>query len=441
MISIPISRQRLGRAIAALADQILSSGSNFALIYAASLLLSVSEFSDFVVAMSFFVVVSSVVRGFIGEPLLAVLPRLDDVGRARATGDAARVGIVIGGGILCLSIALLMIPGPTGAALFWMAIWAPAALLQDIARFAMMAIGRVLATLFIDAVWIVVQTAALLAIIKVGDTSVATITASWGVGAMGSVVAAAVVLQPALRGARVRRCLVASKASAGWLAGGSLLAQLQQPYTLLLIGAGLTVESAGAFRAMQLLVLPLAQIVMSASIVVLVPVFASALANGSLRGRSAGLLTGVCAVAGVAVVGGIIGARQPLVAAIFPAFAGSALLLIPLGMQALAFFIVIPWMALLRAGERGRTFIAAQIVSTALLAVGMLPAVFNGNLTIAAWVSASASACWAGWLTIAGVRYSRTLRHRPRGNFQPPRRICDRSNGALLSRSISGRIQ
>lgn len=186
-------------------DQALSSITNFGVTVVAARELSQRDFGAFGLAFSLSVVVMGVARALSTEPLLS-RPELADGERQRpafqaVTATALGLGVLP---LLPLVIVGAVVGDVLGRSLVALAFILPGMCLQDAWRYCFVAQGRLPAAAANDAVWLLMQLAALTALSASGVLSAPTILLAWGC----SGTAAAVV------GALQARAL--PQASAGW---------------------------------------------------------------------------------------------------------------------------------------------------------------------------------------------------------------------------------
>ncbi|MFI7586448.1 hypothetical protein ACIB24_05180 [Spongisporangium articulatum] len=177
------------RALWTFADQALSSLTNAVLSVVVALLVSSSDFGAFSLALLTFSFVVGLTRAVVAEPFMvrfsAVDPRTRSGGAGRATGAALSVGLVAGA--ICLAVAALL-DGSARTAYLALALSLPGLCVQDVWRHTFFAAGRPAAAALNDAVWTVLQFAALGWLIVVGTESVFAITLAWGASATAAAV-------------------------------------------------------------------------------------------------------------------------------------------------------------------------------------------------------------------------------------------------------------
>ena len=151
--------RRLGWGVA---DQGISSLSNFALGLFVARSFGASNFGAFTLAFITYTVVINAARGLATDPLLVRFSG-DLVHRWRratsaATGTALVVGVAVG--VLCV-VAGLLLPDPVGPAFVALGIGLPGLALQDSWRFAFFACGRGSSAFINDLFWTVLLVLAL----------------------------------------------------------------------------------------------------------------------------------------------------------------------------------------------------------------------------------------------------------------------------------------
>ena len=164
---IPTVR-RLGWGVA---DQGISSLSNFAIGLFVARSFGASSFGAFTLAFITYTVVINASRGLATDPLLVRYS--GQAGRrwrsatSAATGSALVVGVTVG--VLCVPVGLLL-PDPIGPVFIALGIGLPGLVLQDSWRFAFFASGRGSAAFINDLFWTVLLFGALLILHGVADT-------------------------------------------------------------------------------------------------------------------------------------------------------------------------------------------------------------------------------------------------------------------------------
>ncbi|HEY0238326.1 MAG TPA: hypothetical protein VGC37_06755, partial [Friedmanniella sp.] len=180
VLTAPVAEQpTLARALRRLgwgvADQGISSLSNFALGLYVARTYGANGFGAFTLAFVTYATVLNAARGLGTDPLLVRHSGKPDAAwrqaSASATGSALSVGIA--GGALCV-IAGLLLPAPVGSGFVVLGVGLPGLMLQDSFRFTFFACGRGRAAFLNDVVWTVLLVGALavLYVTGVGDPAV-----------------------------------------------------------------------------------------------------------------------------------------------------------------------------------------------------------------------------------------------------------------------------
>lgn len=175
-----IGLRTIGRFGWGLADQVLSSATNFLLGLLVARTVDARDLGAFSVAYAAFTFSLGAVRATAGELLVirhsALAAHEWRDGIKRAAGTALTAGIVIGVGCL---IAAAIVGRSFGAVLSIVGLSLPFLLVQDVWRFALLARGRGGAAFLNDAAWAVAMVAAI-ALLKRSDVySVVTFTLGW----------------------------------------------------------------------------------------------------------------------------------------------------------------------------------------------------------------------------------------------------------------------
>jgi O-antigen/teichoic acid export membrane protein len=177
--ALPVSDRRGALRVVArlgwgVADQAVSSLSNFALGLYVARTFGASGLGAFTLAYVTYSLTLNAARGVATDPLLVrysgATPDRWRRAASSATGVAFLVGVVAGA--VCL-VAGLLLPAPVGDAFLALAVGLPGLMLQDSWRFAFFAAGRAKSALVNDVVWSLLLLAALAALGRPGQSSVA----------------------------------------------------------------------------------------------------------------------------------------------------------------------------------------------------------------------------------------------------------------------------
>jgi O-antigen/teichoic acid export membrane protein len=161
--------RRLGWGVA---DQGMSSLSNFALGLFVARSFGASNFGAFTLAFVTYTVVINATRGLATDPLLVRYSGAQDARWRRAASEASGAALLVGlaVGVLCVGIGLVL-PDPVGPVLVALGVGLPGLALQDSFRFAFFACGRASAAFLNDLFWTVLLVLGLAVMYQRGDGS------------------------------------------------------------------------------------------------------------------------------------------------------------------------------------------------------------------------------------------------------------------------------
>ncbi|HLL63497.1 MAG TPA: hypothetical protein VK401_10640 [Propionibacteriaceae bacterium] len=173
--------RRLGWGVA---DQGMSSLSNFALGLFVARSFGASNFGAFTLAFVTYTVVINATRGLATDPLLVRYSGNQDTRWRRAASEASGAALLVGlaVGVLCVGLGLVL-PDPIGPVFVALGVGLPGLALQDSFRFAFFACGRGSAAFLNDLFWTVLLVAALAVLYQRGDSSAARCLLAFGITA------------------------------------------------------------------------------------------------------------------------------------------------------------------------------------------------------------------------------------------------------------------
>ena len=176
-----------------LADQILSSASNFLVAFLAAAALSASNFGSFALALAVCSLVVYLARGLASDPLSAA-HAADDGPAMHAAIRASATTALCTSFLAALGVAAtgLLVGGNLGAVLLVAAVVLPGVALQDNLRYALLVARRPKAMFLNDLLWLVLQIP-LLVLVVWQHSSPTLLMAAWGVA--GNVAAVAGLMQ------------------------------------------------------------------------------------------------------------------------------------------------------------------------------------------------------------------------------------------------------
>ena len=190
-LSWSMVRQASRRISWGIADQGMSSLTNFLLSISVARTLGAAQFGAFSLAYVTYGLAVNASRGLSIEPLLirfsGTMPPTWRRATARCTGTALLVGLVTG---TCALAAGRLVGGTTGLAFLGLGLALPGLMLQDSWRYAFFAVGRGQHAFINDTIWAVVLLPSLVILRITGHANVFWFVIAWGAGAaVGAAVA------------------------------------------------------------------------------------------------------------------------------------------------------------------------------------------------------------------------------------------------------------
>jgi O-antigen/teichoic acid export membrane protein len=394
---LPVAR-RLGWGVA---DQAVSSASNFALGIFVARSVGADDFGAFSLAFLTYTVVLNASRGAATDPLLVRFSGTDDDRWRQAARDAAGTAVLVGVlvGAVCVVIGLSL-PGPAGDAFLALGLGLPGLALQDALRFAFFAHGRGASALLNDVVWTVLLLTTVTWFFVTGHATARSAMLAFGatasVAALFGLAQARLLPQPAhaLRWLRTHRDL----ASRYLLENVSISAASQLRSVAL--GAVVGLASVGYVRASEMLMGPFLVILMGVSQVA-VPEAARALARSTRRlSRFCLALGAVQSVAALAwgVVLLVVFPLGPGEWLLDEIWAPTSALLVPITLTvAVASFSVAATAGLRALGVASRSLRAQLFASATYVSFGTVGAVLGGAVGTSWGVTAAQSLSALVW--------------------------------------------
>jgi hypothetical protein len=403
------ARHLVGRLGWGVADQAMSSLTNFGVSIYVARTLGTVEFGAFSLAFATYLIVLAASRG-LATDALAVRYSGVELGRwrqavASATGTATTVGLIAGAGCV---LAGLWFGQSTGAALVGLGLTLPGLLLQDSWRFAFFSAGKGRMAFANDLVWALALVPAMVVMVMSGRSTVGWFMLAWG----GSASFAAVV------GAFQARLVPRPTEAVHWLRqhrdlalrylGESLSLSSASQIRLYGLAAIAGLAAAGSLRAAELLLGPLNTAIMGIAMMA-VPE-AAVLLRRSLHRLQPFCLLLSCLGAGGALAWGMIllllpdsVGQQILHSAWYPASA----LLVPVTLAVAGFgFSIGAWAGVRALGAASRS-LRAQVIGSVVYLAGAFGGTAVGGAAGAAWGSAAGTLVGAGvwwWELHQGVR-------------------------------------
>jgi O-antigen/teichoic acid export membrane protein len=245
-----------------IADQALSSVTNFAIGIIIARLLGTQALGAFALAFSTYTVGLNVSRGLATDPLVIRFSGEEPAPWRRGTAQAAGTALIVGaaGGGICVLFGVLfgrVLDSGVGLVFVALGLVLPGLLVQDAWRFAFFAARRNEQAFLNDLVWTVAQLIAFAVLVRDGAADIAALVLAWG----GAASLAAIVgsFQAGIwpRPALARRWVRDHKdLGSRYVAENlSLSGETQLRAYVIAVVAGL--QTTGAFRAAELLLGPL----------------------------------------------------------------------------------------------------------------------------------------------------------------------------------------
>jgi hypothetical protein len=241
-----------------LADQVLSSASNFLVAFLAAGALSAARFGSFVLALAVCSLVVYLARGLASDPLSAA-HATDDEPALRAAVRASATTTVTASILAALGVAAagLLIGGELGTVLLVAAVVLPGVALQDNLRYALFVARRPQAMVINDLLWLVLQIPLMMLVIW-QDGGPTLLMAAWGlsgnIAALVGLMQARVTLGPP---AAVRPWLRRHRSLWPYFVLDNVVLQATNVALLVILSLLATLEDVGGVRAAMLLYTPL----------------------------------------------------------------------------------------------------------------------------------------------------------------------------------------
>jgi hypothetical protein len=403
------ARHLAGRLGWGMADQAMSSLTNFGVSIYVARTLGTVEFGAFSLAFATYLIVLAASRGLATDALAVrysgVEPERWRRAVASASGTATSVGLIAGA---CCVVAGLGFGESTGAALLGLGLTLPGLLLQDSWRFAFFSAGKGRLAFVNDLTWALALVPAMAVVVVSGHSSVGWFMLAWG----GSACFAAVV------GAFQARLVPRPTQSVHWLRqhrdlairylGESLSLSSASQIRLYGLAAIAGLAAAGSLRAAELLLGPLNTAIMGIALMA-VPE-AAVLLRRSLRRLQQFCLLLSCLGAGGALAWGMFLLLLPDAVGqqiLHSTWYEASALLVPVTLAVAGFgFSIGAWAGVRALGAASRS-LRAQVIGSVVYLTGAFGGTAIGGAAGAAWGSAAGTLIGAGvwwWELHQGVR-------------------------------------
>jgi O-antigen/teichoic acid export membrane protein len=384
----------LGRLGWGVADQAVSSLSNFALGLFVARTFGAANFGVFTLAFVSYAVVLNAGRGLATDPLLVrhsgSVRRVWRQATSSATGTALGVGTASG---LVSVLAGLALPAPIGPVFVALGVGLPGILVQDAWRFAFFAGRRPASALLNDLVWSLLLVGGLLVLYRSGDASVAGCMLVFGltawIAAVFGALQAGVLPRPRMAPGWLRRH---RDLSVRYLVENLSFAGASQLRSFV-VGAVVGLAAVGAVRSAELLMGPFVVVLMGVAQVAVPETSRVFHASPGRLPRFCLLLGGAQAAAAV-----LWGAALLLVMPLGPGalllkqlWTPTAVLLVPTTLTIATACFSIAATAGLRAAGATRRSTRAQLIASAIYLAGGAGGAFLGGAAGTCWGTAAAN--------------------------------------------------
>jgi O-antigen/teichoic acid export membrane protein len=355
----------------AVADQVLSSGTNFVPAILLARVLGPATFGAFSLAFLAWFGALQLLRSALMQPYtLAAAPLEGAEWRditSHASGAVVIGGVIVGGAFAIVSLAV-GVSSSLGQALLAVAVLAPGMALQEFWRVASFAAQRARTAAANDAFWAIGQVAAFAFVLTSGKVTVAGGLFAWGVGAW--VGAGLGILQLSVR---PKVALASARWARNWGRIGAWFTAASATFTLgslviaIIVAAELGNASLGLYRSVQNLFGPL-QLLTIGGEMVFVPHLVRRINRTSMTAIGESSLYALV-MAGSTVAYGLVllvSADMVLTKVFGTAFATATVLVLPIMVAFTLDAVASGAVLLLRARAKGGRLFVAQSVSTSL---------------------------------------------------------------------------
>ena len=406
----------------ALSDQLLSSGTNFAVGIVIARTLGPAGLGSFTLAFGGWLVMSGFLRAFITQPYMVAASGSAAAAWRDDTASAAGAQLLFGlvGGVSLVMAGLVVGPTePTGSALVAVGVFAAPLALQDFWRFTAFSRRMPRKAVTNDGVWAIAQ-AAVLGILIVTDTlTAATAMSAWGIGALaGALVGFAQFRIRPSPGPLIREWVRNHAALGGWMALASAAYSVGS-YAVLIMLNSLGRRALGGWRSTMNLFAP-AQLLATSAESIMLPTAVRMAKDGERDKLQATCVLYSVVLAGCfAAMGGVLFLLGPIVYRLVfgPRFAQYADLVQPVLAQTVAAGLLSGASVGIRALSHGRKMAEIQAVNSTMRVL-LVAALLSSGLTAAIWAVALADIAGAG---LAWVLFRAALKSpRPIEVIPPP---------------------
>jgi O-antigen/teichoic acid export membrane protein len=355
-------------------------------------------------------------RAFVGDVLIALAPRYDEVRRAELVRDGLATALVVGlvGSVAFVGIWWFGSDRIGLRDLIWVAPFLPALMVQDTARCGYLAVGEPVRAMRVNLVWVLLQAALVGGMVITQTVTAGGLLVAWGVGAAAS---AGVHLvratgAPPWRGSP-RRWLTRTRHLASWFTATAIIGQVHLQAVNFMVAVRLSPVEVSGLRFVQTILMQPVQNVVSAAQLLMVPGLSRAAHQGAVtavRQQTVRLALGLGAL-GLGLVLTVWPVAE-LVLSGTDRFADVAPLALPVSIQAAVYLVQSPFTAALRGMHRTRMLFAQYVVFSVVGLVGLTVGASVNQLPGAVWGLASGT--FAGLVVMIGC-FVRALATLPAG--------------------------
>ncbi|MBL7502678.1 oligosaccharide flippase family protein [Frankia sp. CNm7] len=365
--------------LSAVADQAVSSGTNFLTTLLLARLLVPEEFGRVVLAMTVAMLTTAATRACVGDVLLVLPPAADRREQRRDASGAVSTAALIGMAALVVCVLVGRLGPPVTAYFGVFAWWLPVLAIQDTLRYVAFRRRSPARALALDVLWAAAQFGAIGVVLLSGRPSATSLITCWGVGATAGAVVGLWLVGIDVRGFRPFRWLRRTRETWGWFASIAFINQMQAQILLWVATAMVGAAAIGGLRAAQtLLMAPTASLLMALQSLIL-PSMTRLVAEGdleTLRRFTIQLAGATGATAAVVGLGACLG-RDALITTVFTAqFAPYAGLLVPVACMIVCMTVTTPYLAAIGTLRDIRGTFQIQLISAAVT----MPACILGTL-------------------------------------------------------------
>lgn len=376
-----------GRVSWGLADQLLSSATNFGLVILAGRLLGPARLGVVSVGFAAYVLILVLHRALVSEPMVVAAAHLDLDGWQLMTRRGVSASLVLG---IPLAVSMaafgLFVGGTIGRGLVLFAPWIVPALLQDLWRFILFRDGRGAAATINDSAWVLGMAIAIPVALSMRSSW--SVVAAWGMGASAGALMGFLQTKVRLQGVRASWNWWRAEVwpFGRWLGIDRVVASAGAQGTILLIAGLLSAGDVGGFRAVQSVFAPVSLLGPAIGIPGL-PAMSAALFRSTARANTLAFRLSAFLVALTAAYLLLVGMLKGTVLALLygPPFRAYQSLIYPIAVAQLLVAGSIGFILLMKAARRGPALLVSDTVGAIALFLAVWLLTQNAGLIGAGW--------------------------------------------------------